>query len=87
MSVSKISLHVEARNVLRPSKICVSQRSKPDEFQIWIASGQTLRLNFSACPRGFTSTATDFKVLCRVTYDYEFTKNCLPVSQQEIIQY
>jgi hypothetical protein len=45
MSVSKISLHVETRNVLRSSKICVLQRSKPDVFQIWNAGGQTLRLN------------------------------------------
>jgi hypothetical protein len=45
MSVSKISLHVETRKVLRPSEIYVLQRSKPDVFQILIVAGQTLLFN------------------------------------------
>jgi len=34
MSVNKFSFHVEARKVLRPSEICVLQRSKPNVIQI-----------------------------------------------------
>jgi hypothetical protein len=45
MNVSKISLHIETRKVLRPSEICVLQRSKPDELQISISGGETLRIN------------------------------------------